>query len=181
MRPPSFELPLSLDAALHLSADGADCADREGEIPISDSGRGLTLWVLDQLDPSLRSSASSANKSGAHTKVPESFDRENGYREDEQPGELYNLRNDLDQKRNLYASEPARVKEHTALPGSIRAKGQVRSWEEGASGALSVSRRDAEAQGRRIVAAVAIGVVDLRRSLRVKPRGCEVECWVLTA
>ncbi len=67
-----------------------------------------------------------ANRSGAHTKVPEWFDRENGYLEDEHPGELYNLRNDLAQKRNLYGSEPARVKELTALLGSIRAKGQVR-------------------------------------------------------
>lgn len=49
-----------------------------------------------------------------------------GYLEDEHPGELYNLRNDLAQKRNLYGSEPARVKELTALLGSIRAKGQVR-------------------------------------------------------
>ncbi|HNQ89917.1 MAG TPA: arylsulfatase [Verrucomicrobiota bacterium] len=67
-----------------------------------------------------------ANKTGAHSKVPAWFDRENGYAEDEHPGELYDLRTDLAQKRNLYAAEPAKVKELTGVLESIRARGQVR-------------------------------------------------------
>ncbi len=67
-----------------------------------------------------------AHKTGAHTKVPAWFDSEHGYVEDEHPGELYNLRTDLAQKRNLYATEPARVKELTSLLNSFRAKGHVR-------------------------------------------------------
>ena len=67
-----------------------------------------------------------ANKTGAHSKVPERFDLENGYSRNEHQGELYDLRVDLAQKHNLYASEPGRVKELTALLEAIRAKGQVR-------------------------------------------------------
>lgn len=67
-----------------------------------------------------------ANKTGAHSKVPAWFDSENGYVEDEQPGELYDLRADLAQKHNLYATEAAKVKELTDVLESIRAKGQVR-------------------------------------------------------
>lgn len=67
-----------------------------------------------------------ANKTGAHTKVPAWFDKENGYTKNEHPGELYDLGADLAQKQNLYAKEPAKVKELTALLESIRAKGQVR-------------------------------------------------------
>jgi arylsulfatase A len=67
-----------------------------------------------------------ANKTGAHTNVPAWFDEENGYAKNEHPGELYDLRADLAQKHNLYAAEPAKVKELAALLESIRAKGQVR-------------------------------------------------------
>ena len=67
-----------------------------------------------------------ARTSGAHTMVPAWFDKENGYTRNDQPGELYDLRADLAQKHNLYATEPAKVKELTALLASIRAKGQVR-------------------------------------------------------
>jgi arylsulfatase A len=67
-----------------------------------------------------------ANKTGAHTNVPAWFDEENGYAKNEHPGELYDLRADLAQKHNLYAAEPAKVKELTALLESIRATGQVR-------------------------------------------------------
>lgn len=41
--------------------------------------------------------------------MPAWFDEANGYAKNIQPGELYNLRDDLSQKRNLYAEEPARV------------------------------------------------------------------------
>jgi arylsulfatase A len=67
-----------------------------------------------------------ANKTGAHTNVPAWFDEENGYAKNEHPGELYDLRADLAQMHNLYAAEPAKVKELAALLESIRAKGQVR-------------------------------------------------------
>lgn len=67
-----------------------------------------------------------ANKTGAHSKVPAWFDEENGYPKNEHAGELYDLRADLAQKYNLYAAEPAKVKELTTLFESIRAKGQVR-------------------------------------------------------
>lgn len=67
-----------------------------------------------------------ANKTGAHTNVPAWFDKENSYPKNEHPGELYDLAADLAQQQNLYATEPAKVKELTALLESIRAKGQVR-------------------------------------------------------
>jgi arylsulfatase A len=67
-----------------------------------------------------------ANKTGAHTNVPAWFDEENGYAKNEHPGELYDLRADLAQMHNLYAAEPAKVKELAALLESIRATGQVR-------------------------------------------------------
>ena len=67
-----------------------------------------------------------ANKTGAHSKVPAWFDLENGYVKNEHPGELYDLRADLAQKQNLYATEPAKVEELTDILASIRAKGQVR-------------------------------------------------------
>ena len=67
-----------------------------------------------------------ANKTGAHSKVPAWFDEENGCAKNDQPGELYDLRTDLAQKRNLYAELPDKVKELTALLAQIRAKGQVR-------------------------------------------------------
>ena len=67
-----------------------------------------------------------ANKTGAHSNVPAWFDEENGYAKHEHPGELYDLRADLAQKKNLYGQEPAKVKELTALLASIRAQGQLR-------------------------------------------------------
>jgi arylsulfatase A len=67
-----------------------------------------------------------AHKTGAHSKVPAWFDEENGYSKNEHPGELYDLSADLAQKHNLYAKEPAKVKELTALLETIRAKGQIR-------------------------------------------------------
>lgn len=67
-----------------------------------------------------------AAKSGAHSKVPAWFDNENGYTEDNQSGELYDLSTDLAQRFNLYAKEPAKVTELTKLMDNIRAHGQVR-------------------------------------------------------
>ncbi len=67
-----------------------------------------------------------ANKTGAHSAVPAWFDEENGYTKNDQPGELYNLREDLSQKKNLYAEKPEKVLELTALLKQIQANGQVR-------------------------------------------------------
>lgn len=67
-----------------------------------------------------------ANKTGAHTPVPAWFDEQNGYVKHDQPGELYNLTDDLAQKKNLYADNPSKVEELSALLEKIRAKGQVR-------------------------------------------------------
>ena len=56
--------------------------------------------------------------------APDAFDWSNS--KNEQPGELYDLRVDLGQKDNLFATEAAKVKDLTNLLESIRAKGQVR-------------------------------------------------------
>ena len=67
-----------------------------------------------------------AAKTGSVTKVPEWFDKENGYETNPHAGELYNLSDDLAQKKNLYAERQEKVKELTALLQQVRAKGQVR-------------------------------------------------------
>jgi len=67
-----------------------------------------------------------ANKTGAHSAVPARFDEQYGYVKNELPGELYDLSKDLAQKKNLYADNPGKVSELTALLGKIRCKGQVR-------------------------------------------------------
>ena len=67
-----------------------------------------------------------AAKSGAHSKVPSWFNDENGYTDDDLPGELYDLSADLAQKINLYAKEPAKVAELTEIMNAIRARGQAR-------------------------------------------------------
>ncbi len=67
-----------------------------------------------------------AAKTGGVTKVPEWFDKANGYGPNSHPGELYNLRDDLSQKRNLYGEEPDKVQELTNILKEIRASGQVR-------------------------------------------------------
>ena len=67
-----------------------------------------------------------AAKTGAVSKVPEWFNKANGYAANDQPGELYNLRTDLAQKNNLYASEPQKVEELSNRLKEVREKGQVR-------------------------------------------------------
>jgi len=44
----------------------------------------------------------------------------------DQPGERYNLREDLAHKHNLYAIQPEKVAELTALLANVREHGQVR-------------------------------------------------------
>lgn len=65
-------------------------------------------------------------KTGGVTKVPTWFDEANGYGKNTQPGELYNLRDDLGQKKNLYAEMPEKVAELKERLQAIRVKGQVR-------------------------------------------------------
>jgi arylsulfatase A len=65
-------------------------------------------------------------KTGAVSQVPEWFDRENGYAKNDQPGELYDLSDDLSQKKNLYDAQPEKVAELRTLLEEVRAKGQVR-------------------------------------------------------
>lgn len=67
-----------------------------------------------------------AAKTGGQSKVPEWFDQANEYAANPHPGELYDLRADLAQKRNLYAEKPEKVTELTTLLEQVRAKGQVR-------------------------------------------------------
>jgi len=66
-----------------------------------------------------------AAKTGAVSKVPEWFDQANGYTRHTHPGELYNLRNDLAQKHNLYAEQPDKARELSTLLHQVRAKGHV--------------------------------------------------------
>lgn len=65
-------------------------------------------------------------KTGGVTKVPPWFDDANGYAKNTQPGELYNLRDDLGQKKNLYAEMPEKVAELKERLQVIRVNGQVR-------------------------------------------------------
>ncbi len=65
-------------------------------------------------------------KSGAVSKVPAWFDEANGYANNDAPGELYNLRDDLVQKHNLYVEKPEKVAELKALLTKLRERGQVR-------------------------------------------------------
>ena len=68
----------------------------------------------------------STPKRGGVVKPPEWFDQENGYTKNEYPGELYDLSQDLGERRNLYGERPDKVAELKSLLAEIRAKGQVR-------------------------------------------------------
>jgi len=63
-------------------------------------------------------------KSGAVSKVPPWFDEANGYTQNTEPGELYNLQEDLAQKNNLFTDKPEKVAELRALLSTVRAQGQ---------------------------------------------------------
>ncbi|MFN9717910.1 MAG: arylsulfatase, partial [Planctomycetota bacterium] len=67
-----------------------------------------------------------AAKTGAVSRVPAWFDKANGYGSNPHAGELYNLRNDIGQKHNLYADYPEKVRELSVRLDEVRAKGQVR-------------------------------------------------------
>lgn len=65
-------------------------------------------------------------KTGGVSPVPAWFDEANGYAKNSQPGELYNLKEDLAQKKNLYAEQPEKVAELKAVLSKLRINGQVR-------------------------------------------------------
>jgi arylsulfatase A len=67
-----------------------------------------------------------AAESGGISKVPAWFDEENGYTKSSQPGELYDLSQDLGQRHNLYAENSSKVAELQSLLQQLREKGQVR-------------------------------------------------------
>ncbi|MES2697384.1 MAG: sulfatase-like hydrolase/transferase [Verrucomicrobiota bacterium] len=67
-----------------------------------------------------------ATKTGAVTRVPPAFEKQQNYKPNPHPAELYDLSKDLGQRNNLYAEQPEKVKELQALLEAIRAKGQVR-------------------------------------------------------
>jgi arylsulfatase A len=67
-----------------------------------------------------------AAPTGGVSKVPEWFDQANGYGKNSHPGELYNLKEDLAQKNNLYAEHPEKVTAMKAALENVRSRGQVR-------------------------------------------------------
>jgi len=62
-------------------------------------------------------------KTGGVSAVPAWFDEANGYATNPHPGELYNLRDDLAQKKNLYAENPEKVAELRTELERIKARG----------------------------------------------------------
>lgn len=62
-------------------------------------------------------------KTGGVSAVPAWFDEANGYAKNPHPGELYNLRDDLAQKKNLYAEKPEKVAELRAELERIKSRG----------------------------------------------------------
>jgi arylsulfatase A len=65
-------------------------------------------------------------KTGGISAVPGWYDVMLGYSKNTQPGELYNLKEDLAQKNNLYSSNPEKVAELSNILKEIKAQGQVR-------------------------------------------------------
>jgi arylsulfatase A len=64
-----------------------------------------------------------AAKTGGVSAVPRWFDETYGYAPHALPGELYNLRDDLAQKNNLYAKHPDTVAELTRILARVRSAG----------------------------------------------------------
>jgi arylsulfatase A len=62
-------------------------------------------------------------KSGYVSKVPEWFEKAEGYSAHSGSGELYNLRDDLAQKKNMFEQQPDRVAQMRQLLGKIRERG----------------------------------------------------------
>ena len=75
-------------------------------------------WVL------IDASTGDNNGSKTHPGEPEWFKQERGYTKNELPGELYNLRDDLSERRNLYAEKPKVVRRLKALLEKYKAAGR---------------------------------------------------------
>lgn len=63
-----------------------------------------------------------ATKTGSVSGVPKWYDQAQGYKPNTSPGELYNLREDLGQKNNLYDKHPDIVAKLTKMLAEIRKK-----------------------------------------------------------
>ncbi len=68
-----------------------------------------------------------AAKTGGVSTVPAWFDEANGYAKNASPGELYNLRDDLGQKNNLYSTHSDKVTELSALLAQIQTTGDIQN------------------------------------------------------
>ena len=66
-------------------------------------------------------------RSGADNREPDWFRQERGYETNAFPGELYNLKDDLVQRRNLYGEKPGTVKHLKALLEKYKADGRSTS------------------------------------------------------
>jgi len=64
------------------------------------------------------------SKSGMHSKVPEWFNEQFGYSDNEFEGELYNLEEDISQKNNLFGEHPEKVAELRTLLEKYKAEGR---------------------------------------------------------
>ena len=64
------------------------------------------------------------SESGMHTAVPDWFNEQFGYTENKFPGELYNLKDDIAQKNNLYGEHPEKVVELKALLEKYKSDGR---------------------------------------------------------
>jgi arylsulfatase A len=83
----------------------------------SASGR----WAIRQGDWVLIDAPTGDDNGGPQRRgEPTWLKEQRGYQEHDQPGELYNLRQDLAQRHNLYAQEPQRVAAMKALLEQVR-------------------------------------------------------------
>ncbi len=64
------------------------------------------------------------SKSGMHSQVPDWFNEQFGYSENQFPGELYNLKDDVSQNNNLFNENPEKVTELKALLEKYKSEGR---------------------------------------------------------
>lgn len=64
------------------------------------------------------------SESGMHSQVPEWYNEQFGYSENQFPGELYNLKDDIAQKNNLYGAYPEKVTELKTLLEKYKREGR---------------------------------------------------------
>lgn len=64
------------------------------------------------------------SESGMHSQAPEWFNQQFGYSENTFPGELYNLKEDIAQKNNLYGANPEKVAELKTLLEKYKREGR---------------------------------------------------------